>query len=122
MKRISASTHIAVGITFLTMSLIMAAEGLGIIPSPAEAIITGRKQLCESLAIQCSMAAQNNDIATIQNTTQAIVERNRQILSAALRGADGVLVAQAGNHPQNWKDADSQKSTPTHVRVPISKG
>jgi hypothetical protein len=35
MKRFSAQHRIAIGITCLTLSLLLAAQGIGIIPSPA---------------------------------------------------------------------------------------
>src|SRR5207244_12133378 len=98
MKKLSASTHVSIGITFLTLSLILAAEGLGFIPSSTDATLSGRKQLCESLAIQCSVAAENGDVAAIENTTKAIVERNPDILSFGLRAADGIMLTQFGDH------------------------
>ena len=58
MRRFSAATRIAIGITCLTLSLLLAAQGLGVIPSPTDATLKGRKELCESLAIHCSVAAQ----------------------------------------------------------------
>src|SRR5947208_1178557 len=115
MKRLSASTHVSIGVTLLTLSLIFAAEGLGLIPSTSQATISGRKQLCESLAIQCSLAAQDANVTVVENTAKAIVERNRDILSVGLRTADGPLLMHIGDHTKNWAGADSTRSTPTHV-------
>src|SRR4051794_4540083 len=118
MKRMSASTRLSIGITCLTMSLLLAAQGLGVIPSPTEAALKSRKSLCESLAIHCSVAAQRDDVETIKATAQAVIERDPDVMSIGLRTSDGKLVAAAGDHATNWKDADSHKSTATHVRVP----
>src|SRR5688572_26284736 len=119
MKRFSAATRIAIGITCLTLSLLLAAQGLGVIPNSSDAIIKGRKELCESLAIHSSVAAARDDVTTIADTAKVLVERNPDIRSVALRAAGGELLVVVGDHATNWKDADEHKSTPTHVRVPI---
>src|SRR5687767_11445531 len=120
MRRLSAATRIAIGITCLTISLMLAAQGLGVIPSPTDATLKGRKELCESLAIHCSVAAQRNEIGELATTSQAVAERNPDILSLALRrAADGKILLSSGDHDTQWRGADAARSTPTHVRVPI---
>ncbi len=122
MRRLSAATRISIGLTCLTMSLLLAAQGLGVIPNVVDGVLKARKELCESLAIHCSLAAQRNDIDAIKDTTRAIVGRNPDILSAALRTSDGVAAVTVGNHEKEWKNADKKKSSSTHVRVPIMQG
>ena len=120
MKRFSATTRIAVGITCLTMSLLLAAQGLGVLPSPSDAKLKGRKELCESLAIYCSVAAQQGEIAEIAEIARAVAERDNDIVSLGLRQAStDKLLFTSGDHDREWKKADQNKSTPTHVRVPI---
>src|SRR3954447_7214792 len=119
MKRLSAATRISIGITCLTLSLLLAAQGLGVLPSPSDATLKGRKELCESLAINCSLAAQRNQVPEIEAVTRAIAQRNPDILSLALRSADGKLLVKIGQHELHWSGSDKNKSTPTHVRVPI---
>src|SRR5204863_8375708 len=92
MKRFSAATRISVGITCLTLSLLLAAQGLGFIPSPSDATIRGRKQLCESLAINSSLAVQRNEVSELKGIVDAISQRNPEIVSLGLRTADGKLV------------------------------
>src|SRR6185295_8594585 len=119
MKRFSAATRISIGITCLTLSLLLAAQGLGVIPSPSDATLKGRKELCESLAIHCSVAVQRAELDFINDTTRAVAERNPDILSLGLRRADGKLLLRSGDHETQWSHADANRSTPTHVRVPI---
>ena len=119
MTRFSAATRIAIGITCLTLSLLLAAQGLGVIPSPSDATLKGRKELCESLAIHCSVAAHRNELGELTTTTRAVAERNPDILSLALRRADGKVLLSSGDHDATWRGAEKTRSTPTHVRVPI---
>jgi diguanylate cyclase (GGDEF)-like protein/PAS domain S-box-containing protein len=72
--------------------------------------------------MQFSMAAQKEDKITIKKVLTGLVERNEQLLSAAVRQANGILMVKAGDHGRNWKAAPRENSTPTHVRVPIVKG
>ncbi|HYO10706.1 MAG TPA: diguanylate cyclase [Tepidisphaeraceae bacterium] len=119
MKRFSAATRISIGITCVTLSLLLAAQGLGVIPSPSDATLKGRKELCESLAIHCSLAAQRGEVTEIEATTNAVAQRNPDLVSVALRQADGKLIVRVGDHDAAWRKADPKRSTPTHVRVPI---
>src|SRR5512138_3942109 len=119
MKRFSAATRISVGVTCVTLSLLLAAQGLGVLPNPNDAILKNRKQLCETLAIQCSLAAQRGNTEDIQNASQFIAERNPDVLSLGLRKEGGDLLVKFRDHEKQWKGADANKSTATHVRVPI---
>src|SRR3954470_11666395 len=117
MKRLSAATRIAIGITCLTLSLLLAAQGLGVIPSQSDATLKGRKELCESLAIHCSLAAQRGDVNVVKETTEALVARDKDIVSVGRRAVSGELLLQVNDHLKNWEKADATKSTATHVRV-----
>src|SRR6478672_5280677 len=98
MKRFSAASRISVGITCLTLSLILAAQGLGVIPNPNEATLKNRKQVCESLAIQCSLAAQHGEFKDIEAAAGFIAERNPDIVSMALCRIAGEVLVKVGDH------------------------
>lgn len=103
------------------MSLLFIAQSLGLIPDRNQAILDGRKSLCEAYAVNCCLAAQRNDLAMIRAATQALVTRNDAVLSTAVRRADGALVVTAGNH-DDWHAPDAMHSSNTMVQVPILSG
>src|SRR5688572_16240027 len=109
MKRFSAATRISIGITCLTLSLLLAAQGLGVIPNTTEVTIKGRKQLCETLAIQCSLAAQRDAVAEIESAAKSIAQRDPEVLSVGLRRADGEVLVRVGEHEKQWASADKAK-------------
>jgi diguanylate cyclase (GGDEF)-like protein/PAS domain S-box-containing protein len=81
-----------------------------------------RSSICESLAIQFSSLMAVDDLATIRMSLKALVLRDDDILSAAVRSKDGKIRAEAGNHQSQWKKyTSSEKSSLTHVQVPIFK-
>lgn len=68
------------------------------------------------------MLAASGQTSTIETAMRALVERNADILSAALQAADGRPLAAAGDHLRYWVQPTGQRSTPTHIQVPIYKG
>ena len=108
-------------LVLLLLNLLFLANLLGIIPDRAKLALEMRKGLSESLALQFSFAATRGDFQTVQETLRAVVERNGEIRSAAIRTVDGQLIALAGEHLANWNLPKDEKSSTTHVRVPLYK-
>jgi len=115
------AARISIGLVLLTVSILLVADLIGLAPDRSDAVLESRKNLSEALAIQFSTAADRGDFPLIRGTLQAIVERDSDILSAALRTKDGELLALAGDHLAQWESPEDNKSTSTHVQVPIYK-
>ncbi len=122
MIRLSTLARISIGLVTVTIMSLLVADIIGLIPNRSKAIISERQKICESLAVYCTVVAQKKDTEMIVTAMQALVERNDDILSAALRREDGSFLVVSDNHEINWKKADKINSTPTHVRVPIFSG
>lgn len=120
--RITPTTRISLGLVSLTISLLLLGKIIGFAPDRTSAVIESRKTLSEALAIQFSAAANRGDVALIKATLKSIVERDNDITSAAIRNANGDLLAQAGDHLANWQQSEEGRSTPTHVQIPIFRG
>ncbi|MDT8421814.1 MAG: EAL domain-containing protein [Desulfuromonadales bacterium] len=108
-------------LVLLLLNLLFLANLLGIIPDRAKLALEMRKGLSESLALQFSFSATKGDFQTVQETLRAVVERNREIRSAAIRTVDGNLIALAGEHLANWTLPEDGKSSTNQVRVPLYK-
>ncbi len=119
MPRVGPVTRIAFAISMLTISLLVAADLLGLLPSRYNTLVEQRQAVAESLAIQFSTLAARQEYAALENTLQGIVTRSPQILSAALKTRTGDVVATFGDHAQLWGDPEGERSTLTHVQVPI---
>jgi diguanylate cyclase (GGDEF)-like protein/PAS domain S-box-containing protein len=120
--RLFPITRVSAALVGLTLSLLAIAQVLGLVPNRYGAVVEGRKALCEQMAIDCSFAAQRGDLAAVRASAAAAVRRNPEILSAGVRSAEGILLAQAGDHETHWDPAASRQSTPTHMCVPIVLG
>lgn len=122
MKNLGPTFRISFSLALLTVSVLLIGDLFGLIPNTVNLELENRKVLTESLAIQLSHAASAADMDQIEGTLRSIVERNKSVVSAALRREDGVTLATAGPHAENWVAPEGDQSTPDNVQVPIFKG
>jgi diguanylate cyclase (GGDEF)-like protein/PAS domain S-box-containing protein len=120
--RISPAARISVGLVLLTTCILLAGDVIGLTPGRQEALLEARKRFCETMAVQFAVAAHRNDLELVKTSLELIVERNEDVLSAALRKADGRVLVQVGDHQQHWQGFSADRSTPTHAQVPIFQG
>ena len=95
--------RLSISLVLMTVNILFLAELIGFIPDESQSVLELRKSLSESLALQFSAAADKGDLHVIQNTLRAVVERNEDIRSAAIRTIDGQIIALAGEHLAHWK-------------------
>jgi diguanylate cyclase (GGDEF)-like protein/putative nucleotidyltransferase with HDIG domain/PAS domain S-box-containing protein len=119
MRRISTTTRISICLATLAVGVLLAADVIGLIPDEAGATLRGRVALCEAVALQSSSSMIRGDAAAVSSAIDAVARRNPDILSAAIRHADGSILLQVGDHATHWKAPPGDTSTITHVRVPI---
>jgi len=122
MNRISTAWRMSFGLALLTISVVFAADFVGLIPDPSGAVLEGRKQLCESLAIQSAVCLERNDLAAVQATMQLVADRNDDIISASLHTVDGKLLALTSDYVEGPTGNSEKESVPTRVLVPIFMG
>lgn len=115
----SPATRLSIALVLVTVNLLFLANLIGFVPDSSKSVLELRKSLSESLALQFSIAAEKSEFQTIQNTLRAVVERDDNIRSAAIRTNNGKLLAIAGEHLVHWKAPVDGSSTATHVNVPV---
>jgi diguanylate cyclase (GGDEF)-like protein/PAS domain S-box-containing protein len=118
----SPRIRISLGLTSLTLSLILIASAFGLWPDKEQAELQSRATLSGALAIQLAVLASRNDAAAIQDTIDTVVSRGPDVLSIGIRGVGGELMAASRDHAAHWQDRPGGNSTPTHVQVPLSNG
>jgi PAS domain S-box-containing protein len=119
MRTLSATTHIALGQTFLMTTLLLAAVILGLVPDHLSARREGRAALAEAIAVNGSAQVTRGNIRGLEATLELIVERNTEILSAAVRRAGGRSLVTIGEHDRHWDAAAGDRSTDSQMKVPI---
>jgi PAS domain S-box-containing protein len=122
MKRLTAKFHIAIGQTALLVSLILVALCLGLVPDRVGAIREGRATLAEALAANTTAFISQADLRRLEANLRFVLARNGDLLSAAVRRANGDMVVQIGDHEPNWRDMSSKYSTESQLQVAIWAG
>ena len=112
--------RISAGFAGILLFVMCAALSLGLVPDQQGAVVLGRKNLCEALAVHCSVALQQGDIAALEAGVKSICKRNSDIVSAGVRKADGRVVVDVGNHAGAWQANEGEQISETQMQVPIS--
>lgn len=119
MMRLTPAIRLSVGLVVLTLSLLILAQAIGLTPGTSHQQLESRKQLAETLASQVTLAITRGDEALLKNLLDAAVQRNPDMLSAAVRRTSGELFIATPNHANHWKGANEQLSTATHIHFPV---
>ena len=120
MKRIFNPTiQISLGLLSLTLSLILIAYAVGLVPNEDQGALEVRAKISENLAIQLASLASRNDAGAIKDTIASVIGRNRDVLSIAIRGADGKVLVASEGHASQWTLPADGKSTATQIQVPL---
>ena len=106
----------------MLVTLMLLASIAGLVPDRHAAIRDGHAYLAEAIAVNSSIFITTSDIRRMNANLNVIVERNADILSAAVRRKDGREVAVIGDHISHWQIFEQGKSTDSQVVVPIFEG
>lgn len=122
MKRVRISIQIALSLAILSITVMLVAKGLGLLPDGRRTELSSRIALCEQLAVTSSLLTNRQRWDDIEVCLRELKARNGKVLSAGLRRHDGRLLAQTKEHEGIWRDSPDHRSTETQVYVPILQG
>ena len=118
MRRVSTTTRISIALAALSVSILLIAHAMGFVPDALDASLQGRKALCEAIALQSSSAVFRGEVDSVRNSIEAIVTRNKDVISAGIRSYEGNLLVDVSNHREQWQPPRGDTTHQTHVRVP----
>ncbi len=121
MKFLPVKYQIALGLTAIVTTTVFLVVALGFGPDTRQAVMLGRKRLCESVAINSSILLTQSDLQRVKGLLEAMVDRDDDMLSAAIRRSDGQAYAEIGDHQTHWQEG-SDYSTETQLQVPLWSG
>ena len=119
---LSTKSRLAIGQVSLLVSVLLTASLLGLMPDRTGAVREGRAALAEAIAANSSALLTQQDIERLEGILSFVVERNPDLLSAALRTEAGDRLVTIGDHAEHWRDGNSDISTNTQVTVSIWEG
>jgi len=98
MKIFSPKSRITVGLVGISTSLVMLAFFLNIIPDRNSAVMEGRAALAESIAVYSTAIVKTAKSRRLHDDFALLVERNKNLLSLALRRESGGIIIATGDH------------------------
>ncbi len=122
MKGLSAKARVALGLVGLTLSVVLLAAMLDLVPDRIGAVREGRAALAEVLASSSAGWLDSDDLRQADQTLRLAVERSDDLLSAAMRRNDGQVLLHVGEHEGRWQHLTGVHSTDSQIRVPVLSG
>ncbi|MEQ1661565.1 MAG: ATP-binding protein [Thiobacillus sp.] len=119
LSKISARFYLSLGLVSLMLSLLLLAFFFNMVPDEDRAIREGRAALAESIAAYSTALLSQEQAGQLESTLGFVVERNPDLLSAAIRTQDGQLLTVLGDHVQHWQALAGNASTESQIKVPI---
>lgn len=120
--RISPAIRISLGLVFISLSVLLLANFIGLIQDQSTAVMEARKSAAELLAMQCTLAAEYNNVGAISKTMDLMVKLRPDVLSLGMRNTEGGYLAQTQNHQIQWEPPPGEGSTSLYWQAPIYKG
>ena len=120
--RITATMRIAIGLAFVSATLLLAALAAGLLPNARRATIAGRKNLCEAVAVAASVHARDYEFEKIKTVLDNVANRNTDILSVAIRRSSGEIITEIGEHRNHWNVDQENENTFEQFVVPVLTG
>ena len=122
MMRVSPVVRISFGLVMFTLSVILIADMFGITPNKSTMMLELRQKMCESLAMQLSVAASYSEFDIVKSSLEIFVSRNDEVVAASMEKVDGSVVAEYGDFDEFNIDSEENISSNNMVVVPIFAG
>jgi len=123
MPRLGPAERIGLGLTSIVIGCFLVLDLVfDVLPDNMEMVRKERALLSQHLAVQAANLADSGKNDALSSAMQEWVRENPQLLSVAVRGPDGLVVAQSDSHDQYWRTPENGKSTLQHVLVPLTQG
>lgn len=119
LRNLSTRSYVSIGLSFILVTILLVAMLLGLVPDRAGAIRASRATIAETIAANGSASINHADTDRLRTTLRLAVDRNDDLLSAAVRRSDGTLAVSVGDHERHWKGNEGDVSTSANVSVPI---
>ena len=119
MRRLSARTHLAMGLAALAVGVVLAATFLSLIPDADALTMRHRGETAETLALATSAMLNDERPEALQETLAFMRERVPGLLSIGVRATDGTLLIDVAEHAAKWAAAPRPSPSDAALAVPV---
>ncbi len=118
-KRLSTRFYLAMGLSSLMVTLVLAAAYLGLVPDQEALKRDQRASLAENLAVVSALLLNEDDPSLLEQTLQMSAQREHDLQSIGVRRLDRSLLLHVGPH-DGWRLANDEPSNDAQIQVPLS--
>jgi len=93
MPAISPAVRVSFGLVMFSLSVLLIADLFGMIPKKEAMMLDARKKVCESLAVQLTVAATRADNKLLDETLDSFVTRNDDVKAASMSRISGEVMS-----------------------------
>jgi len=123
MPRLGPAGRVGLGLASMVVGCVLVLDLVfNIFPDELQAIRSDRAQLSEKLAAQAATLVNSEGAGALAAAMPEWVGSYKQLLSVAVRGQDGFIVAQSDDHGNHWRAPENGRSTLQHVLIPLMQG
>src|SRR5580765_8258195 len=113
--------RLSLGLVSLAVGIVAAAASFGLVGDWNRTVLERHQLIGEALAVQAATAVERRDEAAAQRTVDDWAGRNPEIVSAAVRTADGKFIAVRGEHDGHWTPMFGNAATSTQMQFVLSR-
>ena len=119
LKKLSAKFHLAMGLTSIVTSLLLAAIILDLVPDRKQAVVDGRVVLSESIASSSTLFLLNDDHSSVTRNLEFNIERNPDLIAASIKRVTDDQPITIGDKAVVENSKQTAESTESRVVLPI---
>lgn len=119
MRFLSSSVRIVLGLVSLSVSALLIAGLMGLIPNVGPSAQKNRTAFCEAAAVSFMALAPRMNHEQITQTFDSIRNRNSEVECLAVRRASGEVIISSGDHASLWSSIGDRPSDSREFIVPI---
>ncbi len=119
MQQLSNATRISIGLTLVTLSVLAGAYALGLVPRRGDLEGDRRLHLSQSMAVQFTAAIEKDDPGQMLRLAESVLGYTPDILSLAVRRADGSLLFASADHDSDWGLDEAGQADTQHIEIPL---
>lgn len=121
--RVGPAERVSLGLSSMVVGCVLVLDLIfNIFPDELQAVRAERAELSQKLAVQAATLVNSGGAEALSAAIPKWVASNKQLLSVAVRGPDGFVIAQSDEHQRYWHEPQDGRSTLRNVLIPLMRG
>lgn len=121
-RSIHAITRISIGLAMMTLTVLLTAQALGLLPDQQQTLVQRRSDMSRLIALQFAQLVEAQDLDDMYAAADALLHHQPELRSIGLRHVDGELLMATSDHIDFWRPDEKPQSDLSQVQIPMYRG